>query len=180
VGLTAERTATAVPLSLAMSRATGGVAGLSPVVAIRDGASLTSWLDFADNTFKAAGWTTRQASMTDLTGGFYGRTLSLAAITNLPAATDHLVAEYAVTAGSLRGVSVEVVTIVAALDLLGTAVEGSLTVAQLLRLIGAANLGKTTGVGSATETFKAADGAASRVVTTIDGDGNRAAVVLTP
>lgn len=178
----AERTATAVPLALAVTRAgVGGVAGLTPVVAIRDGTSSTSYLDFADATFKAAGWTTRQAPLTGLGGGFYARALSVGGITNLPAGTAHLVAEYANLAGADKLAAVDTLSLVDGATAPGArVVEGTLTHDQLLRLIASAVLGTTTGVTTATETFRAAGGVTTRVTTTIDVDGNRAAVVLAP
>ena len=100
----AERTQTNVVLPLAVSR-DGGLAGMTAVVAIRDGNSSTSYLDFSDNTFKSAAWVTRQAPLTDLGGGFYARLLNVAAITNLPGSTHVLVAEYTVT-GNIGGVDI--------------------------------------------------------------------------
>lgn len=98
----AERTQTNVVLPLAVS-SDGGLAGMTAVVAIRDGNSSTSYLDFSDNTFKSAAWVTRQAPLTDLGGGFYARLLNVAAITNLPGTTHALIAEYTVT-GNVGGV----------------------------------------------------------------------------
>lgn len=100
----AERTQTNVVLPLAVS-SDGGLAGMTAVVAIRDGNSSTSYLDFSDNTFKSAAWVTRQAPLTDLGGGFYARLLNVAAITNLPGTTHALIAEYTVT-GNVGGVDV--------------------------------------------------------------------------
>ena len=91
--LTVERSATA-ELALTVSQ-NGGVSGLAAVVAVRDGVS--SYLDWFDMTFKAAGWTTRQAAMSEIGDGHYRHSLDLAAITNLPSATVALSAEYATT-----------------------------------------------------------------------------------
>jgi hypothetical protein len=105
----AERTQTNVPLYLSVTRTgAGGVAGLTAVVAIRDGQSTTSYLDWSDQTFKTSGWTTREAAMADLGGGFYARAggLNLSTITNLPGTTTHLVAEYRVS-GIYAGVSTD-------------------------------------------------------------------------
>ena len=90
--LTVERSATA-ELALTVSQ-NGGVSGLAAVVAVRDGASYLDWFDM---TFKAAGWTTRQAAMSEIGDGHYRHSLDLAAITNLPSATVALSAEYATT-----------------------------------------------------------------------------------
>lgn len=99
----AERDQTNVVLPLAVTDG-GGVPGLTAVVALRDGPSSTSYLDWNDMTFKAAAWTTREAPMTDLGAGFYTRVLNISAITNLPAATRQLVAEYRVS-GVIEGVA---------------------------------------------------------------------------
>ena len=98
--LKARRTETELPLSLSVTRSDGPVAGATAVVAVRDGNTDDSYLDFADDTFKTAGHTTRQAALADIGGGFYALTggLDVAAITNLPAATEILLAEYEVTA----------------------------------------------------------------------------------
>jgi hypothetical protein len=92
-----ERTRTDVPLEFLVSKDGAGVAGLTVVVAVRDAATPDSYLDFADDTYKSSGWTTRQAAMTDLSGGLYRRALDLSAITNLPAATRELTIEYEAT-----------------------------------------------------------------------------------
>lgn len=107
--LQASRESTAVPLNLSVSKG-GGVAGLTATVAIRDGATSDSYLDFADNTFKTVGWTTKKASMADVGGGFYTRTggLNVSAFTNLPAGSTKLVAEYEVS-GALAGVTLDVI-----------------------------------------------------------------------
>ncbi len=59
------------PLSIAVNGFSGGITGLSPVVAIRDALSVGSYIDFTDLTFKTFGWTTRQAGMTEVGGGRY-------------------------------------------------------------------------------------------------------------
>jgi hypothetical protein len=108
----AERTDTAVPVDLMVNRA-GGVAGLTVVVAVRDGQSATSYLDFNDDTFKAAGWTTRQAAMADLGSGLYRLAggLDVDAITNLPGATNNLILEYDIS-GASPGVALETLQLV--------------------------------------------------------------------
>lgn len=83
--ISAEASDPAVPLNLTVNFGTsGGVAGLTAVVALRDGATTDSYLDFADNTFKTSGWTQRQAPATEvdpiLSPGVYQYVLNLAAI----------------------------------------------------------------------------------------------------
>ena len=93
------RNETEVPLNLFLNNS-GPVTGATAVVAIRDGDTPDSYLDFNDNTFKTAGHTTRQAALTEGEVGVYTLVpgLDLSAITNLPAGTDHLIAEFEVTA----------------------------------------------------------------------------------
>jgi len=67
--LQVEVTDTAAALDVSVNGATGGVTGLTMVVAIRNGITSNSWLDFNDNTFKTSGWTTRQAAMTEISAG---------------------------------------------------------------------------------------------------------------
>lgn len=105
--ITTERTASGVDLTLTDPAAT---AGLTAVVAIRDGDDPTSYLDFSDDTFKTSGWTTKQAAMTDLGGGHYNVALDLSAMTNLPATTDQLVAEYA-TSGAVTSAAHDTIQI---------------------------------------------------------------------
>ncbi len=59
------------PLQFAVNGFSGGITGLSPVVAIRDALTVGSYIDVADLTFKTSGWTTRQAAMTEVGGGRY-------------------------------------------------------------------------------------------------------------
>jgi hypothetical protein len=86
-----------IPLFLSIAKAgEGGQVGLSPTVAFRR-VSDGYYLDFNDDTFKNAGWTTKNASMTDLGGGFYQRLLDLSVIGAV--ATRVYAAEYAVDDG---------------------------------------------------------------------------------
>lgn len=98
----AERTDTAVPLELVVS-GDGGVAGLTAVVAVREGGTADNYLDFADLTFRTSGWTTQQAALADLGAGRYAFAggLDLTAITGLPT-SPQLVAEYSVS-GTISG-----------------------------------------------------------------------------
>lgn len=59
------------PLTLVVNGVSGGVTGLSPVVAIRDALTVDSYLDFADLMFKTSGWTTRQAALAEVGEGRY-------------------------------------------------------------------------------------------------------------
>jgi hypothetical protein len=108
----AERTDDAVPVDLIVNRL-GGIAGLTAVVAVRDGQSATDYLDFNDLTFKAAGWTTRQAALADLGSGLYRLAggLDVNGITNLPAGTNNLILEYAVS-GAESAVTIETLQLV--------------------------------------------------------------------
>lgn len=110
--VTTTRTATNVPISLSVSDSSGGVTGLTCVVAIRDGATTNSYLDFDDDTFKTSGWTTRQASLADIGGGFYALSggLDISAITNLPASTDHMLVELE-SSGSVNGITIDIIRI---------------------------------------------------------------------
>lgn len=109
----ADRTDTASPVELQLNK-NGGVVGASPVVAVRDGATMNSWLDFADLTFKTGGWTTRQAALTEVSAanapGIYvlAGGLNLEGITNLPTATDHLILEFE-SAPPAKGNAIDVI-----------------------------------------------------------------------
>lgn len=102
-----SRTATAVPLAVAVDR-NGGQAGLTVTAAVRDASTTNSYLDFNDSTFKTTGWTAKTLTLTDLGGGFYAATLNVAAITNLPANAD-LVVEYSAS-GSVGAVGLDFIS----------------------------------------------------------------------
>ena len=88
-----------IPLDLTIEQEdVGGVTGKSPTVRLRDATTVDSYLDFSDNTFKTAGWTTQNASMSEVGRGHYTRTLDLSLITALVLG-NALVAEYFVDDG---------------------------------------------------------------------------------
>lgn len=94
----AETTDTLVSLDLTVDRGgVGGITGLSPTVSLRDAATLDSFLDFSDNTFKTVGWTTKNAPMSSAGRGHYRRTLDVTAFS--PSAGDIFVVEYHVDDG---------------------------------------------------------------------------------
>lgn len=94
----AETTDVDVSLDLTINRGgVGGITGLSPTVSVRDASTSNSFLDFNDNTFKTGGWTTKDASMTDVGRGHYRRTLDVSAFS--PAAGSMYVIEYHVDDG---------------------------------------------------------------------------------
>lgn len=97
--LQTERTETALPLTLAITQpGSGGLTGQSPTVRIRNGETDDSYLDFADNTFKTAGWTTQDAALDEIGDGFYLLTggLNVAAFEASIPTVNHLYAEYEV------------------------------------------------------------------------------------
>lgn len=101
-----------VELNAAVEKSTGGVTGLTMTVSIRRAETTNSYLDFSDNTFKAAGWTTKDTPMTEVGRGAYAKPpgLDLASITNLPTTTKRLVAEY-VFADSGNHIGMDVIEI---------------------------------------------------------------------
>jgi len=105
----AERTDTNVPITFVINT---GTTGLTVTVRVRDGDTINSYLDFSDSTFKTAGWTTQNASLSDLSDGFYALSggLSMAAMTNLPAATNVLILEYIIT-GAYSGSALDMIQV---------------------------------------------------------------------
>ncbi len=89
----AEYAQSDVVLSVSVSD-DGGVAGLTALVALRDGPTTNNYLDWSDMTFKTSGWVTRETPMSDIGNGFYTYTLDLSAITNHPTVSRQLIAEY--------------------------------------------------------------------------------------
>ena len=100
--LFAQRTDPAYSLILSVTDGPdGAVTGLAPTVRIRDGATVDSYLDFADATFKVSGHTTLEATMAEIGNGHYEYDLDIAGITGIAARTS-LVAEYHVEDGGLE------------------------------------------------------------------------------
>ncbi len=96
-----DRAETEMPISLYVNYG-GPLTGATIAVAIRDGDTDDSYLDFNDDTFKTLGWTMRQAALTEsiIQDGLYTLSpgLDLTGITNLPAATFYMFAEYEISA----------------------------------------------------------------------------------
>jgi len=69
--ITANRQDTIVPIDIAINDSSGGVAGLTVAMAVRDATTTDMYLDFNDVTFKNAGWGNRTTALTDLTTGVY-------------------------------------------------------------------------------------------------------------
>ena len=63
-------------------------------------------------------------------------------------------------------------------DILDEAVEGTYTLRQLLRLLAAVLVGKSSGGGTTSITFRNLDDDTDRVVATVDTSGNRTSVTL--
>jgi hypothetical protein len=63
-------------------------------------------------------------------------------------------------------------------DILDEVVEGTYTVRQYLRLFAAALLGKVSGGGTTTNTFRDTADGTDRITATVDSDGNRTAMTL--
>ena len=78
-------------------------------------------------------------------------------------------------AGSIIGMSASNI----ASTLLGTAVDGTTTVAQSVRLANSALGGKASGLATTTATYRDLADTKDRIVATVDSSGNRSAVTLT-
>jgi hypothetical protein len=111
--ITARRTQTDVPISVLVTR-DGGIAGLTVVARIFNGADLSQFLDFNDGVFKDAGHTTPTLALPAIQateapgvyavdGGF-----DLSAIT-VPAAASSLLVRYTITAGGESGDDLDVI-----------------------------------------------------------------------
>jgi len=101
MSIEAEFTDTNVPAKLAVD---SGTIGLTVDLEVLDGATQGDYLDFNDNTFKAAGWVTKSVALADVGGGRYSllNGLDVSAMT-IPAGTNKLILEYNVS-GSITGV----------------------------------------------------------------------------
>lgn len=104
-----------IPLTLTVTKAgVGGVTGLAPTVALRDGQTTNSYIDWADDTFKTSGWTTREALLTEIGDGHYQKQLNLPNIS--AAAGDIYAAEYKVDDVAAKGVDSERIFVVTQRD----------------------------------------------------------------
>jgi hypothetical protein len=111
--LSANRTDTAFPLELVVDDViVGGLAGLSPTVALRlvSAATPPFYLDWADATFKQSGWTLKHAPLTDIENGVYQRLLNVAGLSPAVARGTHLSAEYTLV-GSVSGREAELIRV---------------------------------------------------------------------
>lgn len=100
-----------IPLPLTIEQeGVGGVTGKSPTVALRDGATLNSYLDWNDLTFKTGGWTTKYTTMSEVERGHYQQDLDLSAIGAVIG--NIFVAEYHVDDGGVvKGDAIDVVVV---------------------------------------------------------------------
>jgi hypothetical protein len=97
MSLLVEVTNAAVPLDVTIVKE-GAVLGGAPTVAVRDGATSNSYLDWSDLNFKTSGWTLKYAGLVEVERGHYQRLLDLSSIPGL-AAGGALIAEFAIADG---------------------------------------------------------------------------------
>lgn len=96
-------------------------------------------------------------------------------------ADDNGGADFDATTDSLTEIAAGMTTDAEIADaVLDEVVEGAYTMRQLLKLMSAALFGKASGGGTATVTFRDTGDSADRIVATVDANGNRTAVTLTP
>lgn len=69
---------------------------------------------------------------------------------------------------------------IAVADILAGAIEGTLSLEESLRLILAISVGKVSGGGTTSVTFRDTEDTTDRVVATVDSDGNRTSISLDP
>lgn len=156
-----SRTETNAPLWIGVDD-TGGVAGLSVTAQIRDGATTTSYLDFADDTFKTSAWSQKSLTLTDIGNGYYTDTLDVSAITNLPS-TDHLSLEYTIS-GSVAGIAQGTLSFdQAAAVVFANVMEDGETFEQSQRLQRAAAAGSIVQQPDGSYVIKSKDGLKDRI-----------------
>lgn len=99
-----------VPLELTLEQeGVGGLLGYDVFVRVRDASTLNSFLDWDDNTFKTAGWSTRDKVMNEVGGGHYNLELNLAAIGSVVG--NVFVAQYTVDDGDVIGDAHDVILV---------------------------------------------------------------------
>lgn len=106
-----DTTETALPLDLTVNQfSVGGVTGLVPTVAVRLAATGTpQYLDWASNTVKTSGWTTKYQNMTEIERGHYQQLLNISVLSL--AVGVKLIAEYAAVVGGVTYTSSDTVLV---------------------------------------------------------------------
>ncbi len=156
-----SRTETEAPLWIGVD-SSGGVAGLTVTVQVRDGATINSYLDFNDDTFKTSGWVQKSLTLTDIGGGHYTDTLDVSAITNLPS-NNHLALEYDIS-GSVVGIARGTLSFdQAAPEVFGNLMENGETFAEQTRLIRADAAGKIVQAGDGSYAIRDAADSKDRI-----------------
>ena len=97
-----EKSATAAPLELTITKNGSGLTGLAPVVRLRDASTVNSYFDFADGTFKTNGWGMQDAPLGEIGRGHYQKSINVAATASLVPGMI-LIAEYHVDNGIIVG-----------------------------------------------------------------------------
>lgn len=122
-------------------------------------------------------WASASRDLTDKTN--YG--LSASALTeisaNVPAASS--IWSYTTRALSSSAIAASTITADFVDIILDEQIEGTYTMRQLLRLFGSVLMGKASGGGTASITFRDINDSVNRVVATVDSVGNRTAITLT-
>lgn len=99
------------PLDLTINKlGVGGVTGLTPTVAVRNAATINSYLDWSDYVFKTSGWVQQFLTLTEVGHGYY-RALLNVALTDMPVGTVFSV-EYTNTGVGIAGNTAETLEIV--------------------------------------------------------------------
>ena len=169
---------TAFPLEIAIDDS-GGVEGLAVTISIRDVGDSSSYLDFDDMTFKTSGWVTKEETMVDIGSGFYGVTLDIASITNLPSGK-HLSLEYDIT-GTIVAINSQILTIESGLSASGNwgyLIEGAYSAEEIMRIMASGLAAKASGMESNAPVFRDINDTKDRITAVTDQYGNRTGVTL--
>lgn len=166
--------ATAEPLMLSVSGASGGVTGLTPTVGLRDAATLNSYLDFNDNTFKISGWTTKYATLSAVERGHYQRSLDISALPGVLAGKVYS-AEYRVAESSIFIDTHDMLHVTAIVDVMETGFD----LRRMLRIAAASTAGKVTG-GPSAPVFRDLQDANDMITGAAVASGNRSTATYAP
>lgn len=126
--------------------------------------------------------TTAAAILADTgTDGVIVASGTITTLTNLPAVTTDWLTAAGVKADAVTKIQngLATSTEVGAIALLGETVVGSYTVQDILTILAAKMVGKASGGGTTTITYRGVDDTSNVVVETVDANGNRSAVTLT-
>jgi hypothetical protein len=161
------------------------ISGQSGWITVRNGDVLTCYVDGLAGDTSTPDWTTRWFELAGVTAAAVADSVWEEAIADHTTSTtfggknqkvvpSETVGDYKADVSGLA-TSAEV----GAITMLDEVVVGSYTMQDILKILAAKMVGKATGGGTATITYRGVDDTSDVIIETVDSNGNRSAVTLT-